>query len=1457
MIANKGRRRTFSIIASMLMVASLMAPAVTSAESTSKLHRSVKESQVAPKEKLSTSLVANFKKEDEVTFLVKFKEKADTRGVADDAIKTASKEKASAQQAKLLQRSAVVSELKATSLETQQNVMEYLELEAKNGNAKDIISYHIVNGIAVTATKDVAEKIASFSEVEKVLPNETRELFVTKTKDAVTPESEVANVEWNVDRVNAPQTWDMGIDGTGTVVASIDTGVQWDHPALKEKYRGYNASTGDVNHDFNWFDATVGRATPYDDQGHGTHVTGTMVGSEPNGNNQVGVAPGAKYIAVKAFTAAGGSDVDLLNAAQWIIAPTDSEGNARVDMAPDVVNNSWGGGPGLDEWYRDVVINWRAAEIFPEFSAGNTTPSNPGGPGSVAAPANYPEAFATGATDINDKVAGFSLRGPSPYDKIKPDISGPGVNIRSSVPGGGYEGGWNGTSMSGPAVSGVAALLRQVNANLTVDEMEEILLSTATPLTDSVYPESPNHGYGHGLVDAYEAVSSIMNGLGSLKGQVTKQGEDNEAPTFEHAGPTEAYEGMGLDLTIQVADNISVASVELNYQDTSGEWQTIDAARKSGDYKAGEYGVSIPGDVITGDVFKYKWTINDFGNNEVSSEEYTVEVKQGITVGYSEDFEGTPTGWRSFGEANTWDWGVPTSGPGSAASGEKVYATNLSGTYESRMNATLVMPPVDLPEGNSYLQFNQWYNFEESSSGRAWDYGHVFISTDQEEWTQLSMIQGASNGWLEAEVDLSDYSGQRVYIGFNAFSDGSVVRDGWYIDDVALVDASQIGKVSLQDKKANSKVEGKKDLGAVKNKKGKDLGVIKEKGKDALETPTDPKTIKPALPKKETPIKEEVVNPTLLPLGAQVSVLESARSVYSNPADGKYELKHGPGTFTVKAEAYGYHSAEQTVEIVVDEATDANFTMDEVAQSTVSGTITDEATGEAVEGATLLLVEDANISPVETDSDGNYAITAYEGDYTLKVIARGYHGQQADITIGDGVTKQNFVLEPYYTYPGGEIGYDDGTAENARAFFEAGNGWAVKMSLPEGKESGIVTDGVFRFWDLEFPVPGGTAFAVEVWDASGSAGAPGKKIAGPIDATALRTGEWTVVDLEEYNITVDGDFYMVYIQTQDNPLSPALGTDEDGPNAKRSYQTVGGSWSASPAVEGNYMIRARVSYEVHAPVITSPKADFTTGDPNLTVEGTASPTTTIQLNNNGEDAGSAVVGDDGKFAIETELAGGANEFIAIASLDGKVTGESAPVTVTFDNVKPELTIDNPKDGDKTNRETATVEGSVSDDNLDWVKVNGQKATIKDGKYSKRILLDAGVNEIKVVAQDTAGNKITKKVTVTAKYNAPVVENLTPTEDVHLSAGKSVKFEFDSEPGLKATFFIHMPLTDVSNKVQNATELPMMETSEGHYVGYWTATSNVADGARIEVKAVDGFKNETRKIADGKLYINIE
>lgn len=1434
------------MLASLMMILSLMVPSISASGANDEIHQSLYNQKKVAKEKLTNRLLDDFKKDDEVTFLVKFTEKADTKKAAKAARKDAKTAKLSSQKAKFLQRSAVVSELKTTSHESQKNVVDFLEKAVENGDVKDFKSYYIVNGMAVTATKEIAEKIASFPEVEKILPNETRKLHETFIKEKQkAPKSTFENVEWNVERVGAPQAWEMGFDGTGTVVASLDTGVQWDHPGLKEKYRGYDAATGDVDHQYSFYDPATGQEEGYDDHGHGTHVTGTMVGSEPDGSNQVGVAPGAQWIAVKVFNESGSTTDDVLLAgAEWILAP-----GGRVDMAPDVVNNSWGGGPGLDEWYRDAVRAWRDAEIFPEFSAGNTTLFNPGGPGSVAVPANYPESFATGATDIDDMIAEFSLRGPSPYDEIKPDISAPGVNIRSTVPGSGYEGGWNGTSMSGPAVSGVAALLRQVNADMTVDEMEEVLISTATPRTDDEYPESPNNGYGYGIVNAHDAVASISDGLGTVSGQVTKEGTDDEAPTFEHKAPKETYSGMDLDLEINVADNISVTSVELNYQSNDGDWKKVAADRTSGDYKDGVYTVTIPGEDMEEGSLTYKWTVNDFGNNEVSSDEYVVDVKAGITVGYTEDFEQKPMGWTSFGEENSWEWGVPTSGPERAASGENVYATNLEGTYESNMNATLVMPPIDLPDGDAYLQFKHWHDFEKYSSGNAYDFGHVFISTDQEDWTQLMTVEGASDGWEDAEVDLSEYSNQRVYVAFNATSDISIVGDGWYLDDVALSDQTLDRKTSL-NKSKNLPGLQRGEIGVGKQSVSKN-----EPEKKAV----DPKKITPLKPKKErTKEADRQISSNLLPLGAQVSVLETNRTVYTDPADGSYSLMHGAGSYTIQAEAYGFHSQEQEATIEDKKTTTADFTLEEMTKGTVTGKITDEATEEAIENATLLLLEDANIAAVESDQDGSYSLTAYEGTYTLKVMAVGYHSKEVEVSI-DGDVNLDISLEPMYTYPGGEIGYDDGTAENARAFYDAGNGWAVKMSLDEGEETALITDGVFRFWDTEWPVPGGVEFAVEVWDASGKDGLPGEKLAGPIEAEALRTGEWTIVDLSEHNIVVDGDFYMVYMQTEDNPYSPGLATDEDSPNAERSYQFVSGAWSKSPADEGNYMIRARVDYEVKDPVITAPEEDLITNEEEVTIEGTASPTTTIQLLNNGEEVDTVDVEDDGTFTIDTELVEGKNEFTAVSLLNEAVTGESKAVTITLDTSAPELTIDQPTDGGKTNRETVTVEGTVADDNLDYVEVNGAEATVKDGKYSKRILLEQGENTIEVLAMDAAENATKKSVTIAAKFDAPEIDNLTPDEDQHIEAGESVKVEFESEPGLDATFVIHMPLTNTKGaKVQNATELPIRETSPGHYEGYWTATKNAyAEGAVIEVIVIDSFDNETREKAEGKLFINVD
>ncbi|MFC4620549.1 S8 family serine peptidase, partial [Camelliibacillus cellulosilyticus] len=1041
---------------------------------------------------VSSKLKDQFSKDKYVTYLLKFRDQADTKKAAAQAQKLSKKDKLSAAKAKYAERSAVVNALRAKAMETQPEVTKYLEKEKKAGHVKNYHTYYIVNAISVTGTKEVMDKLASFPEIEKILPNETRHLLPTvnvkdlkssvltkekaqaadKAKTEAKTNGKTADngdIAWGVERVGAPAVWNMGYDGTGVVIGSLDSGVQWNHPALKEKYRGYNPNNPDQpDNEYNWFDAIDGQSTPYDDMGHGSHTVGTMVGAEPDGSHQVGMAPGAKWIAAKAFSAAGtGSDDDILAAGEWLLAPKDANGNPHTEKAPDIINNSWGGGPGLDEWFRPMVQNWRAAGIFPEFSAGNTDIFNPGGPGSVAAPANYPESFATGATDSNDNLASFSLQGPSPYDEIKPEISAPGVNICSSVPNNQYDCTYSGTSMAGPHVSGAIALMLSADASLSVDDIEQVLMDTATPRTDAQFPNTPNNGYGHGILDAFSAVSAVTQGLGTVQGAVTTEGDDNEAPTFQHTATTEAYAGKEIVLQVSAQDNVSVSKVELQYKGANdSDWKTVQAQRIDGNYKSGVWQASIPGNAVAQPSISYKWHIVDFGNNDVNSDVYNVTVHDRATVGYFTDFESSPVGWLSYGNNNSWEWGVPTSGPGHAASGDKVYATNLDGNYDNNTEAYLEMPPIHLPDGPSYLQFKQWYETEKYESGTVYDWGNVYISTDEENWVNLAQYDGTSNGWEDAEVDLSNYAGQDVYIAFHFHSDGSVPKLGWYIDDVALTDQSangaskaHLGIMPKPGKKASKDADQsanktKADKRAKKDNKAGDTSKIKS----ILKNPKPPVSM--TVKKGKTDAK--VSN---LPLGATVNVLESGRSVKTNPADGSYSFTHAAGQYTLQADAYGYQSATQSVDIPRDGSVTANFTLEAIPQGTITGTVTNKATGEPVANATLMLMEDANIQPVHTDANGHYSITAYEGTYTLHVSAPNFYADDVQVTVnGNDSTEKNIELKPFVGYPG-EIAYDDGTAENAHSFYDAGNAWGVKMELPKGHDHALITGGKFRFWD--------------------------------------------------------------------------------------------------------------------------------------------------------------------------------------------------------------------------------------------------------------------------------------------------------------------------------------------------------------------------------------------------------
>jgi subtilisin family serine protease len=249
---------------------------------------------------------------------------------------------------------------------------------------------------------------------------------------------------------------------------------------------------------------------------------GTMIGED--GDNQIGVAPEAQWCACRNMERGWGSPFTYLECFQWFLAPTDlNNENPDPTKAPHVINNSWGcpelEGCNSSNWeiMNIAVNNLRLAGTVVVVSAGN----NGSECSTVTTPAAiYEGSFSVGATAENDTIAGFSSRGPVTVDgsnRLKPNISAPGVRIRSARPGGDY-GNSSGTSMAGPHVAGMVALIISANPALAgkVDIIENIIEQTAVPKTtdqicgDIPGTEVPNHTYGFGRIDALAAVHAAI-----------------------------------------------------------------------------------------------------------------------------------------------------------------------------------------------------------------------------------------------------------------------------------------------------------------------------------------------------------------------------------------------------------------------------------------------------------------------------------------------------------------------------------------------------------------------------------------------------------------------------------------------------------------------------------------------------------------------------------------------------------------------------------------------------------------------------------------------------------------------------------------------------------------------------------------------------------------------------------
>ena len=650
-------------------------------------------------------------------------------------------------------------------------------LSTKGTAVEGIKQYWVLNGLFLKATPVIIDEISRRPDVAKVYHDEVMSIVTPTASETAAMNRGIA---WGVRKIEADKCWDEGYTGQGVIIGIIDTGVDSKHPALKDKWSGH------------WFVGSGMPQTdePYDDNKHGTHCMGSILGGDGYGSfeQDIGVAPGAKYAAAKGLNSGGSGSSNVLVSCLEFMADLKS----TVDIK--AVSNSWAGNGGSD-YYFEVVQTLKSLNIVPIFANGNNGSQ---GSGSVQSPGDYPHVIGVGATDSLDGIADFSSLGPAPdkdpyndrnmwfradWDFIKPNISAPGKDIYSCVPDGEYSN-LSGTSMATPHLCGVVALLFQKNLNLTPEMVYNLLLDNADkPAGAGSYP---NNTFGWGRVNAWKSIQATPT-MDQPWIYVSKREMADLQPgntvdltiTVTNLGGSDASGTTGK--LIALDNYVSVSNA--NY--TFGDLKPKDEATNSGNpYKITAHSLTPQGHQgVLGLI------LHADGEHDTLDYDDTVEISFVIGTApepymiFEEDFEysgGVDSFSIYWNTSGNWDYATDDchSTTHSATSGD--YTGTNSFTLKSGINlSTYVKPKMVFWSADKCDWPEDWKKVEISAStngGSDWEEIFSFGGTDRSN----------SGEWSSHVVPLESFTQNNVSFKFEVGGIGSVDDATFWIDDISL-----------------------------------------------------------------------------------------------------------------------------------------------------------------------------------------------------------------------------------------------------------------------------------------------------------------------------------------------------------------------------------------------------------------------------------------------------------------------------------------------------------------------------------------------------------------------------------------------------------------------------------------------------------------------------------------------